>query len=839
MNKKHLIGAMALPLLVAACSQEDLLTTPQNEEGQYDVAKVDVSLTLDDAQTRLATGWNQNLEAGKDELGFAWLGYAENGTTVVGLNGKAYQNHPLYTQTDGSLKPATSIYVGKYYTYYPYNESVVQVAAVPFSLQDQPLASGDAGYDGSAKNSVWISPTWTEITVGGDINGDNAAGRESRIKISPRQFTNKVGLNFNYKNYEIEQGNTSINSLSVALKQGETVVSVPSFSYAPTVEVNADDWAGSVLAASVQAMTPGVNGTTDKAYSDPNSIATNLSVTTGVYNLTTNGHEIVPETVKANEGWETFYFNALPSSQTVGAGTKVEIVMNTTYGILTINKPVSEIAYTLIPKKIDGVQQYYPNGDMMWEYKADGDGVKATDGKLIGAVNYDRSFLQVLGSTGKLQAEVDFSKAVMDGMCVIDDAHLQKLLNYYIAKKKGNSDKEISEEKNGTDIILNLNATDGVFRLSTTSIDLLRTINKDITTEKLVSIQPCKTHGNPDIVIFVGEDSEGVKDNNEVRDLNLVFESQIANVTLDNEAWTWNNTAKKNFGYVKQITNEGTIAVASTNVESIEGYNFPIVNDGTININSVAKTKVNITNNGIINVAEDAELRAYGVVVNEVTEITGVRQGNWGVINNSGVIGIVADVDGEAGEIHNYGLIEHKTNAITWVTTNQTDEVSFAAGMSATNKLGIINIAEVDASVSITNTTNKGIITYTWDATEDGVYVTPENVKYNYLIVEDDITFNADAEEILYLEFAGKRTTFTAGQGVLTGATDPLRLNGVVVAEGNSVQLEKGNYLTTKAAYVKGTIYNGGTFAVTNNNFVTYFGGNTTTDIENVVKQAK
>lgn len=789
MNKK-ILGVLSLPLLVAACSSEDLMTTPQGENGQYDVAKVDVELVVDNGQTRLATDWYPTLEAGQDELGFAWLG---DGVVInPTVNGKAYQNHPLYTQEGGWLKPATSIYVGKYYSYYPYNEKVVNIGAIDFTLEEQPLIEGIVGYKNSAKNSIWISPRWTDVTVGGDINGENKAGRYNKITIAPRQFTNKAALALNYKNYKIKEGNTSIYDLTVAYKNvGGSVISVKSFDFAPTAETSANDWTTSSLTSGVTALTPNGVGGTLPAPTMVNGVSTH----TGALELVLNeGYEIDGS---KNYTTENFAYNALPAAEVIDEDTKVEVVMTTTYGILTINEPINKVAFTYVDGK---------------GYAEKADGAKEVGtGKLLGAVDFDRSFLQVLGVTGKFVLEVDFSKAVMNGMCVNDDVHLQKLLNYYKNNKKGNSNPAVSEAKAGTDIVLNLNAKAGEFRLSQTSIALIKEIN-GTTGDKLVSIQPCSAHGDPAIVITGG---------GEVPNLDRVFETSIANVTLANEAWTWNSTAKKLSDMVGTLTNNGTLNIASTIVES--DYT-ELINNNVVNFaGAKANVKTNLTNNvgKQINVAANGQMLSYNSII--------VNKGN---IDNDGVIGVVK---GTSGEINNYGYIHNDADAKTYITNNQTSGASFSTLKSDANLIGTIELTNWNDNISVSNNTNQGFIKYAW--TGEGTYVTPTpavDVKYNYLIISKNIEFTEAEKEISYLEVKSG-----AGEVVITAESannvfeSPNRLKGFILPEGAQANIKLKNTVKAAAAFIKGELYVGGVFAYDQLN--SYLGG-VATDKDNIVE---
>ena len=101
----------------------------------------------------------------------------------------------------------------------------------------------------------------------------------------------------------------------------------------------------------------------------------------------------------------------------------VNIVINTTYGCITITKPVNEIAYTLFTKNNATTSMDQPDG-----VTTDKTGANLPDGKFF---TFAESFVQVLGKNGEFRTEVDFSTAVMNGMHVKDNDHLLQLLRYY------------------------------------------------------------------------------------------------------------------------------------------------------------------------------------------------------------------------------------------------------------------------------------------------------------------------------------------------------------------------------------------------------------------------
>ena len=119
----------------------------------------------------------------------------------------------------------------------------------------------------------------------------------------------------------------------------------------------------------------------------------------------------------------------------------------------------------------------------------------------------------------------------MNGMCIKDDAHLQKALRYYIASGKTEAGVVLN-----LDADPNSTATDKFFKLSKISIALLQTINAGGANN--VKVTPCATDGNPRIIIT----QDGCSDSEtEVPDLNKVFDTTTpVNVYLSkDDTWTW------------------------------------------------------------------------------------------------------------------------------------------------------------------------------------------------------------------------------------------------------------------------------------------------------------
>lgn len=792
--RKSILTMLALPLVVAACTSEEEILTEKNNNQYANIPTVETNFNWG-ADTRLASKWG--LEEG-DVVGLAWMGVPNEpayGGAALDINGNAYQNHPLYATAGGMLQPKTSIYVGKYFSYLPYDYSTVNIGKINFSVENQKLV--DANIDKNAWNktaaqSIWISPRWTDVTLAGDIDGNNQAGVNETFDVYPRKFSNGVALYFDYENNTPNTGNVEIYGVTVGYKNSGANKAVTKFTYAPNAEDSSN---------------PGNDAYwSSKGFADVNGVEGE----TGVITLLPNKDEAIATTNAGNTG--AFFFNALPAGTALSATDDIEIVITSTYGVVTITKPVNEIAYTNV-------------GTVSSEYKEKADGSDPDN-----AVKIEDSFVNKLYKNGKFVTEVDFTKAVMDGMHVKNNDHLKKMLNYYNEVKKVAN----PESKVGTDIKLFLDPdSNGEFLLSLEAIDLLQKINEGCAyDDKNISIQPCKDsdHGNvPTEIVVTGAD-------NEIPNMDLCFESNTA-VTLRG-TWNWNNNEAKKTWWVGPFNNEGIINVEAANVETDQTSG--VLNNtvlGTINVNSVANWKVKTTNYGTINIAEDAELRVYGTTLtNDATSLE-----DYGKIYNSGVLGVVAGTTSPA--IHNYGYIKNNLDAKTYVTTNQNGGTGFTASFATNNKIGTIELTTATDNVSVSNATNTGFIKYIWDADaeDNGKYVTPSvDVKYNYLIVNRNIELVDAAPEIQYIEIAGgKEVVITckstsAFHTTRSGSANVAKRIGFILPEGEKANIKEGNILYTKGAFLKGTLYLGGEFAY-NSTLVTYFGGSAA-DQKNIIK---
>ena len=821
--KKYLLSALALPLLFA-CSSEDYLDQKATDNDQFaGIEKVDATFSMAESPKMRMDKGSWDPQEG-DLWGFAWMG---DGDVIKNdpADGKAYQNHNLIqvheNETD-FFKPQTSIYVGKYYIYRPYDVETVSPQAINFkSLEEQTLAEGQASGYGTdevtpwknlAKTAINIGDKWTDVTKGGTGTWDKA-GIGERYKLYAAPFSNQTGLDLTYQNNNVEApaaglhfaGATDIDyTIAAGTKIGAADIydatvalegAAKSFTYAPTKEPNNDEHKGTFWA--------------DK---EGLAAADGFTFTDGAVTLKAPKEaENGISTDKAdNKGW--FWFNSLPITSGIGLATaEVNVVLTTSYGTVTVKKDyTADTKYTVADCAYAGNVE---SGKMVWHPLADAaDNTKnPTVWAVAGTEEGKETFINQYGNhKGKFALNVDFSKGVMNGMHIKNDAHLQKLLKYYIASGKTENP-----------VVLNLDATDGVFEISKISIALLQTINAG---SFKVGVRACIDAAHTPAKIIVtqdGQDKLGLANAKEVPALNNVF-AVSTDVYLSKDCeWTWsggedgktaiNITNKGGSCTVNSITNEGTLTVKGTNVELSKAKPLYNAAKATMNITKVTTVKNALTNLGTINVGSStiktAELRAYNAEIkNDATGLTA-----HGVINNFGVIG---STSGTTGEVNNYGLINMMNNgAMTLLKSNEIGTDPFKSEFADGNKMGTVVLPENNptAIVSVANKDANGFIKYTWTGK---TYKTPEgNVKYNTIVVSDDITFTTEAEEIQYIEFNGTRTQ------VVNPATDNklTKLEGIIVNKDASIIIEKNNKIDCADGAFLGTgatVYKGGEFKV-------------------------
>ena len=833
--KKYLFGALALPLLFA-CSSEDFDEKVVSNDQFAGIAKVDATFSMDGAFTRFDGGvWNTEED---DVWGFAWMG----GVGGVGIDGKAYQNHNLI-QTNGIFTPQTSIYVGKYYIYRPYDKTTVSPQAIKFkSLEEQPLAEGFESekkpWKNLAKTAINIGDKWTDVTTGGwtDASGKkwDKAGIKQNYKIYAAMFSNQTCLELTYTNNNVAFDGKSIagaTDINYTYPAGSTIGAADiysgtvlladapkSFTYAPTASPNGTSHNGNFWETK---QISGVGG---------------FAGTAGAITLKSpdaNKDGILDGVSTGEEGCtQWFWFNSLPATTPAGSAATVTTTLNTSYGDIVVAPTLAACAWALEDPTGTPIGQKTPvKWTPEWIKLAAADALPTASTPREWDPSLHTTFINELGNhKGKYVIAIDFKNSDMSKMHIVDDNHLQKALKFYIASGKTEA------------VVLNLDKdADNEFKISKISIALIQTIQNAGHNVKVKACALDAAHTPGKIVVTQdGQAALGLAAATDVPNLNNVFAAATDVYLSKNYTWTWSDKIKTGTtageltidANVNSITNEGTLNVTAQNIQlsiaTVAGppaqYTLANAADATMNITKVTTVKNALTNLGTINVgAADntaAELRAYNATItNDATTLTA-----YGTINNYGVVGKSA---GTTGQVDNYGHINMENDgAITLLHSNELNgniapdgpfKTTFVAG---TNMMGTVVLPEGNpyALVSVSNTDETGFIKYNWTAStyshDDG------NVKYNTIVVSNNIEFTGwtTCDEIKFIEFNGTRSQ------VVNPATFNFlnKLKGVIVNPGKSFILEKTNVLDCYDGAFLGagaTIYRGGAFLYQGANF--------------------
>ena len=286
-------------------------------------------------------------------------------------------------------------------------------------------------------------------------------------------------------------------------------------------------------------------------------------------------------------------------------------------------------------------------------------------------------------------------------------------------------------------------------------------------------------------------------------------------------AGSWKYSENKVFDYVASLEVVEGATMTMTDMVSATATNgtVAITNNGTVNISSATTLKLNMTNNGTIDIPVGAEFLMNGATLtNNATSLS-----EYGTIDNAGSLGVQQST---SGKINNYGYITQKNaDAYTYVSTNAyagtkfVDDFASASKMIGTIELfGTGNVNTVVASTGepgfIKVITNAASVT---DA-EVGEYA-------NYVeITGACTTCGTLPTTVKYVEVkSSARVVWTTAAFALTG---------LIVDEGYSLNIPRGSEVTATTTYLKGRIYNAGTF--TCSDFDGYLGG-VAADANNVI----
>lgn len=303
MKTTKILTAFTLPLMLAACSQDAELENVLTQGDYSNIPTVDVNFTVNTgAESRMASkfGWELN-----DKIGVAWLGTSPKG--------EAYQNNPFYCSdvTKASFESKTQLYVGDYFAYMPFNEKVVSVDYIPFTVDGLTLSTDANDY---AKHSIYITPSKiTLVDPESAEEGEYKAGLGQNIPLNMRMLSNAVTLNLTFEN-ATNLSDLKVTGISIDAKNSGISQLIKSFEYKGNQieSANAKDW---------------TEVTATKFYAN----CVNGTPTSGAITLTSK------EGLAVSNGKLTTYALLLPvNDPTFNSTGTLEIKVSTNYGDITV-----------------------------------------------------------------------------------------------------------------------------------------------------------------------------------------------------------------------------------------------------------------------------------------------------------------------------------------------------------------------------------------------------------------------------------------------------------------------------------------------------------------------
>lgn len=316
MKTRHILTAIALPALLAACTQDELVEVAnQPEFNGVPTVEASFTATKGGVDTKMATQfkWEEG-----DKIGLGWLG---DGREVGASNdeGKIFYDNPLfcYDPENGYFNVNTMLPVGKYVAYMPYAEMTAP-GNIKFSIEGQPLTTnlGDI-----AKHFIYIDPklaNLVELAEGEQLEeGESEAGVNKNIKLNMVRLSNALTLNLNFANVAKLEG-LKVTGVAINIASSGTPTLMSSFDY-KAQDVKKD-------------------GVQIEAWSELSGQAFAASSNGYVASPTPNGLVLTSEEGLAlTNNALTVYATMLPSWASSLEGCELTITVSTNYGDVTID----------------------------------------------------------------------------------------------------------------------------------------------------------------------------------------------------------------------------------------------------------------------------------------------------------------------------------------------------------------------------------------------------------------------------------------------------------------------------------------------------------------------
>lgn len=792
MNKKLFYAALALPMMFAACSQEELFV--ENNGGMeapgVQGVKLDLVTTKGDVDENTRTTWSGSAFSWipGDKVSVYWLANQTGETALEGNFNSVYKTNDGVNFSSESL-----IYQGGNVAVYPANLAHTSIKGIEIAIPAEqgtnvitttPYISNRLNVD---------AKTWIE---------NQKAGYDQPLFAPMKQAANVVVFDFTLKNTADLLANADfgfkVNSVSLVADKA---------AFATKASVIAGDRVvyKDGKATADFATTPATDGKEEKKDNNGKVTETHyavdqvLKVSSMAEKTTLTATNI--EIVDVEKGLYRATFVVLPTDAKTFAATS-QIVIETTCGRIDMTTQEYDAATkNFVPVTALATK---PADAKDWTAPANTGAITNTSSKAVmtiaemvqNIVAYGRNTTgkfqgENAGKVFKLSFEADMANATLNDSKVYESKDIERYVSIYKAMKS-------NEVMN---LILSTKATkasdEWTFKLTK---DAVAAVNGCNTYGNKPNVPVTLEIGNVDGIMLTGGGAVYLDNANE-----LMF-PELFVLELDNSAaWTMDD----NYSHtdVTKIVNNGTLTVNGTVTKNVQNsLTEELVNNGTLNIggNGTLKVADKLTKNKTLNVAANQDLRfnvsntaetALGGTINVAenaffTVEKDITLYSAATINNSG---IVASIAGNGGIVNEKGVINVKTdNAITYVQDNAA---------------GTINLKNRDDEVKVQ--LEKGTIVYNYTA-EDG-----EEFEYNTEDKFTKVVFKKDIIDELILD-----GTFSTIDMVFEGATTlsvvEAEIRDLTIAAGAHLMLltpsgAYSNELIVDDLFNKGNITIGGT----------------------------
>lgn len=239
MKTRHILTAIALPALLAACTQDELVEVAnQPEFNGVPTVEASFTATKGGVDTKMATQFDW--EVG-DMIGLGWLGGGESGLTN---DGNVIYDNPLfcYDADKGYFNVNTMLPIGQYVAYMPYAK-MMKKGYVPFTIAEQILTSN---LNDIAQRFIYIDPELANLVELGENEelgkGESEAGINNNIKLNMVRLSNALTLNLKFTNIA-NLTDLKVTSVSVDVVDGSNSSMLPTaFTYNAAKDAAVDNW---------------------------------------------------------------------------------------------------------------------------------------------------------------------------------------------------------------------------------------------------------------------------------------------------------------------------------------------------------------------------------------------------------------------------------------------------------------------------------------------------------------------------------------------------------------------------------------------------------------------